>query len=135
MPQKRTPSDKEISNKISYALAAIGGNSIQIIDDRHNDEALQLCDTDDMETVFKYIYGFLQEIQKIGAVQCFHKTGKTVEKSYHKGFKNIELFSYSWHSPLFKETLYLKFGTQNPTKSRKEETLIYFHLDLHYDRP
>ena len=116
-------------------MQAIEQNSIQIIDDWHNDEALQLCDTDDMDDVFKYIYGFLQEIQSAGAVDCFNNTGTTVETSYHAGFTNIELFSYSWYSESFQEDLYLKFGTQNPTKSKPDQTLIYFHLDLHYDRP
>ena len=135
MSQQRTPSAKEITNKISSAIQAIEDNSIQIIDDRHNDEALQLCDTNDIQNVFRYIHSFLKEIQAADCITCFNNTGKKVEKSYHSGFTNLELFSYSWYSPSFKEELYLKFATKNPTKSKPDQVFIYFHLDLHENRP
>jgi hypothetical protein len=135
MSQPRQPSPKEITNKVSSAIKAIELNSIQVIDDRHNDEALILCDTRTMDDVFRYIYGFLAEIQDADPITCFNNTGRNVEKSYHKGFKDLELFSYSWYSPSFEEMLYLKFATKKPTKSNPNQTLIYFHLDLHHDRP
>jgi len=133
MSLRRKPSHSEITNRVKDAITAIKAESVAIIDDRHDDEALQLCDAKNMDEVLDYVLMFLEEIEATGAYGCFAST--TVPKCSHKGFTDIELFGYSWFSTSFQEQLYLKFGIRKPTKKNPQYTLTYYHLDLHHDRP
>lgn len=130
--QPRAPSSREIINKVQEALDALNDNSIEIVDPRHNAEALELCEAQSMDELFDYIADFLKEIQDIGAEKCFAK--RTVEKSYHQGFADLELFSYAWESTLLNKRLYLKFGIRKPSEKRPLAVLTYCHLDCHESR-
>lgn len=133
--QPYRPSNKEIYSKVNAALEAVDLNNIQIIDERHNQEALELCHANTMDDVFDYVKMFLEEIKSIGPVQCFNEArpSGTVERSYHN--TAIFLFPYAWDSPSMQKRLYLKFGILKKSKHRPHQILTYFHLDCHEDRP
>lgn len=135
--QPYRPSNKEICNKVQDALEAIELNNIQIIDDRHNQEALEICHATNMDAVFDYVKVFLEEIKSIGPVQCFNeaKPSGKVECSYHRGYSDVFLFPYAWDSAYMQKRLYLKFGILKKSKRRPHQLLTYFHLDCHEDRP
>ena len=107
-------SEKVIINRIDEAIAAIEAESFVVIDDRHDEEAMELCGVTSMDEVFTYVLAFLKEIKAIGPLNCFARRNLTVEKSYHEGFKEIELFGYVWDSELVGQRVYLKFGVKNP---------------------
>lgn len=135
--QPHRPKPKEICSKVREALEAIEEDNIQIIDDRHNQEALELCQATDMEDVFDFVKMFLEEITAIGPEKCFNEGNPrgTAERSYHKGYTDVFLFPYAWDSPSMQKRLYLKFGIRKKSKNRPHQILTYFHLDCHEDRP
>jgi hypothetical protein len=131
------PLTTEICNKVYEALEAVELDNIEIINDRHNQEAIEICEASSMDEVFDFIKVFLEEIKNIGPVQCFYaaKPSGIADRCYHPGFDDIFLFPYAWDSPSMGQRIYLKFGIRKKSKKRPHQLLTYFHLDCHEDRP
>ena len=128
---RHEPSAKEKCQKIDQAIAAINGDSIAIIADRHNQLAMDFLEADDMDEVLDWVAVFLREIKTLGPVQCF--VGRFAERCSHAGFNDLFLFPYHWDSPSLGERVYLKFGIRTVTgPDGKSHT--YCHLDCHEDK-
>ncbi len=124
------PSGKEIWNHVTWAIEALeaGEDFIRIIANKHNDEALEFLEVDNMNDVFRWVLVFLREIKDIGPRKCFVPHG-WADRCTESGYTDLFLYPYVFQSQYFTRTIYLKFAIRKTEDS--ETPHLYCHLDLH----
>ena len=126
----RRPSDRELSNKVRDALAAIIAGRRQIALTKHlvaDLEELKLAGEAELWHLMPHLLGELIQSNPISCYAGRHPP----TPSYEPEILNQELWAYRWPSVKLGRELYLKFVI---VKNRAGEP-HYLHVDLHPDRP
>jgi hypothetical protein len=85
-----------------------------------------------MDEVLEHVLGFLDEITALGPANCYCGIGGKVEFSNKRGFTDVLLYAYNWHSAKMNKQMYLKFGL----RSRNSKiSFTYIHLSCHDHEP
>jgi len=128
----RVVRNNEKIRRVHEAIEALESGIPNIINEKHNQLAIDFLQAEDMAEVCDWVLSLLDEIRLLGPAECFH--GKYVHQCYEKGYTDLDLFAYRWESELLGVKTYLKFGIRTVKDSRSKRH-TYCHLDIHEDTP
>lgn len=119
----KRPSYRELYRKCQFAVEYLDKQAISFTDESKlygEFEDLNIIDTEELIPLIKQA---LEEIKKVGIVQCY--AGRyPPEKSYEPFIYDCELFAFKWYSQFFGKPMYLKFALKD-----SEYKYVSFHRD------
>jgi hypothetical protein len=118
------PSNRELYDRVSDALAAILAGKYQFLSKHIAGDLEELEVTDEKELISLVAEG-LREIRAETPAKCW-VGGRPPARSYEPELKKLELWAFSWRSEIFGCDMYLKFAIKRG---------VYMYVDCHGDRP
>lgn len=126
--QSYVPGAKEIGKKVREAIKALETGLYEIADENQNARTFESLGVSTMEEVLEHVLEFLDEIQALGPEKCYCGIGGRVEFSNKRGYSDVRLYAYHWHSKKMSKWMYLKFGLRN---RGSKISFTYIHLSCH----
>ena len=120
------PSNREIINKVTDALAALNAGRFIGGFEKHQLADLEPLGLNSALELPSLLKNLLREIQHADPLNCYAGTFPPT-RSYEKAVKGLELWAYCWHSGRYDRMMYLKFAL----KKDKTQKLWYFHMSCH----
>lgn len=122
------PGAKEVGKKVRDAIQALEDGNYEIADDNQNARTFESLGVSTMEEVLEHVLVFLDEINDLGPQECYCGIGGRVEFCNKRGYSDVRLYAYCWHSNIMKKWMYMKFGL----RSRNSKiSFTYIHLSCH----
>jgi len=129
-PGSPRPSNREVISKIADALAAIEAGRRQSPLTKHLAVDLPELGLLSRGELWALLPELLREIEATNPLNCY-AGGYPPQRSYEPEVKDADLWVYRWQSARLKRVMYIKFAM----KKNRAGQWVYFHVDLHPDRP